>query len=75
MCPASKASSEVSSDDESVRGEIPDFESSPDVLIWIRTRRGEVRSVGSDLFRAVAALIELSVCMLYRLGIAIRSSG
>lgn len=74
-CPASKTSSEFSSDEESVRGGIPDFESSPEVLIWIRTRRGEVRSVGRALFRAVAALIELNVCILYRLGIASRSSG
>jgi hypothetical protein len=49
-------------EEEGVRGGRPDFESSPEVLIWIRTFRGDVvRSDGRALFRAFADLIELRV--------------
>ena len=67
---ASLKSSDSSGFEEGVRGGRPDFESSPDVLTWIRTFRGDARSKGSALFSAFAALIEQSVWMQYKFGMA-----
>ena len=65
----------MSSRFEGVRGGRPDFESSPDVLIWIRTFRGDVvvRSEGRALFRAFAALIKLTVWTQYKFGMTIQN--
>jgi hypothetical protein len=47
--------------EEVVRGDKPDFEPSPEVLTCRRTLRGEVRSDGMALSRAVAALADVRV--------------
>jgi hypothetical protein len=53
-----------------VSGGSPDFEFSPDVLIWSKMFRGVVRDSGRPLFKPVAAFSELRVWTQYRLGIA-----
>ena len=57
-------------DDVGDNGGIPDLFDSPDVLTWMRILRGMGRSAGRFLFRAVAALIEFTVCTAYKLGMA-----
>ena len=57
-------------DDDGVRGGRPDLESSPEVLIWIKILRGVVRSFGSALSSALAALAEVRVWIVSRFGIA-----
>jgi hypothetical protein len=57
----SSATSCVSREEEGARGERPDLEDSPDVLIWMRTLRGAVREEGRALFKAVAALVDVRV--------------
>lgn len=54
-------SASARSDDEAESGGSPDFESSPDVLIWIRILSGVERFGGSALFKAVAAFAEVRV--------------
>jgi len=65
-------SSDSSKFEEGVRGKRPDFESSPDVLTWIRTFKGDSRSEGRALFSAFAALIEFRVWIQYKFGMAAR---
>ena len=72
MCFATWATSESSRLDDELNGEIPDLESSPDVLIWMKTLNGDL-SADKALFRAVAALAEPIVCTQKRLGIAVQT--
>jgi len=46
----------------------PDFDDSPEVLIWMRMFRGVLRA-GRALFSAVAAFVDVSVWIVWRLGI------
>lgn len=71
---ASLMSSDSSRFEEGARGEKPDFESSPDVLTWIKTFKGDARSEGRALFSAFAALIEFRVWMQYKFGMAAHNS-
>ena len=62
ICLASFTSSDSSGDEVAeVRGGRPDLLSSPDVLTWRRMLRGVVLSAEMYLFKAVAALDEVTV--------------
>jgi len=50
--------------------ERPDFESSPEVLTWMRTFRRDCRSSGQFLFSAVASFWDETVWTAWRFGIA-----
>jgi hypothetical protein len=52
------------------RGRRPDFDSSAEVLIWMKMFSGVVRVLGRDLERRVADLEEERVSMAYKLGMA-----
>ena len=61
---ARSTSSSVSSE------ESPDFESSPEVLTWMRTFRRDCRSSGQFLFSAAASFWDETVWTVWRFGIA-----
>ena len=50
--------------------ERPDFESSPEVLTWMRTLRRDSRSSGQFLLSAVASFWDEIVWTVWRFGIA-----
>lgn len=59
-----------SAGEDETRGGKPDFDDSPDVLIWSRTFKGVVRVEGRALFRAVAVLVDVRVWIVWRFGMA-----
>lgn len=63
ICCASCTNSEVEVDSIEVRAGRPDFTSSPEVLTCNKTLIGVVLSGGSDLFKALAAFVEVTVWM------------
>ena len=60
---ASRESSELEADSNDVGAGTPDFASSPEVLTCNKTLSGVVLSSGRDLFKALAAFVEVMVWM------------
>ena len=72
MCFASASNSEGDSGvGGEVRGFSPLLTSSPEVFTWMKTLSGVVREGGRCLFKAVAVLADVRVCIAYMFGVTV----